>query len=202
MKIWRIASLIVALIISTDVSALLIDNGSYTTDSESGLDWLDLTETIGMSYNDVSSQFGYGGLFEGWQYATRNEISTLINAAGGDGIYNGWSTSNNGIVIPLLELWGSTNGQYESRVLTGDSAGYGNVYFVGLFDDPSYYYSSTSDSISMFDDMIFPVLFGSPVLGSALVRSTVSVPEPTTMWLLGVGVFVLSGAIRRNKYQV
>ncbi len=200
MKIWRIASLIVVLIVSTDVSALLIDNGSYTTDTERGLDWLDLTETIGMSYNDVSSQFGFGGLFEGWQYATRNEISTLINAAGGDGIYNGRSTSNNGVVIPLLELWGGTAGQYESRVLTGDSAGHGNVYFVGLFDDPSYYYSLTSDSISMFDDMIFPVLFGSPVLGSALVRSTV--PEPTTMWLLGVGVFALFGAIRRNKCKV
>jgi hypothetical protein len=41
-----------------------------TRDSNSGLDWLDLTETNGLSQNYILTQMGSGGLFDGWRYAT------------------------------------------------------------------------------------------------------------------------------------
>ena len=34
-------------------NATLLDFGDFTTDTETGLDWLDLSETVGLSYNDV-----------------------------------------------------------------------------------------------------------------------------------------------------
>ena len=55
--------------LSINCHASLIDNNFYTTDTTSGLDWLDLTETVGYSYNYISTQLGSGGEFEGWQYA-------------------------------------------------------------------------------------------------------------------------------------
>ena len=58
-------------------NAAIIDNGSYTTDTESGLDWLDVTLSINRSYSDVSSQFGSGGDFEGWRYATGIEFDMV-----------------------------------------------------------------------------------------------------------------------------
>ncbi len=63
-------------------NAALIDAGTYTTDTATGLDWLDLTASSNLSYNYVSSQFGSGGLFEGWRYATSAETEALLQNLG------------------------------------------------------------------------------------------------------------------------
>jgi hypothetical protein len=58
-------------------NATIIDNGTYTTDTDSGLDWLDVTASINRSYDDVSTEFGSGGDFEGWRYANGLEFDQL-----------------------------------------------------------------------------------------------------------------------------
>lgn len=69
------------------------DRGRFTTDPVSGLDWLDLHETIGRSYEQVANGAG-GFLAEGWRIATAAELDDLfgrvtgvpdeIGVAGGD----------------------------------------------------------------------------------------------------------------------
>jgi len=56
-----------------------IDNGNSTTDSISGLEWLDVNLTAGRNYFDVSSQLGAGGEFDGWRYATADEFLQMIS---------------------------------------------------------------------------------------------------------------------------
>jgi hypothetical protein len=56
-----------------------IDNGDFTTDTISGLDWLDVTTTQGRSYIDVSNKFGTGEEFDGWRYATGIQFSGIVN---------------------------------------------------------------------------------------------------------------------------
>ena len=46
---------------------------SVTQDTVSGLDWLDVNLSVNRSYIDVSTQFGIGGDYEGWRYATVQE---------------------------------------------------------------------------------------------------------------------------------
>ena len=53
-------------------------------DSATGLEWLNLTATINRSYNDVLTQLGNGGEFEGWRYATVNETKTIFSKFGLD----------------------------------------------------------------------------------------------------------------------
>ena len=48
-----------------------------THDMVSGLQWLDLTETYGLTYSFVSGEFGTGGQFEGFRYATNAEVQNL-----------------------------------------------------------------------------------------------------------------------------
>ena len=55
MGIKSIALAVSALILSNSANAALIDNGAYTTDNISGLNWLDLTESTGLSYDYVTS---------------------------------------------------------------------------------------------------------------------------------------------------
>jgi hypothetical protein len=72
-------------------STNFIDNGSYTTDTISGLDWRDVTATQGQSYNSVSGQFGVGGNFEGYRYATGAEFNKLITNYTGSTIAPGYT---------------------------------------------------------------------------------------------------------------
>lgn len=51
---------------------------SVTLDTGTGLRWLDVDISVNRSFNDVSGQFGAGGDFEGWRYATGAEVLNLI----------------------------------------------------------------------------------------------------------------------------
>jgi hypothetical protein len=62
--------------ISTD--AYTQDDGKATLDTSTGLEWLDLSETKGRSYNEIKGQLAEGGEFEGWRLPTANEVRSLI----------------------------------------------------------------------------------------------------------------------------
>src|SRR5678816_4482770 len=81
--------LLVSSLIALDARATLVElddpqfgPASITRDTEQGLDWLDVPISAGRSYNDVSTQFGVGGDFEGFRYATKDEVRDLLIAVG------------------------------------------------------------------------------------------------------------------------
>lgn len=47
-------------------------------DTESHLQWLDLTETAGMTISEVRDEMD-GGLFDGWRFATRDESRLMLS---------------------------------------------------------------------------------------------------------------------------
>ena len=49
---------------------------SITLDTETGLRWLDVPISLNRSYNDVAAQFGAGGDFEGYRFATPSEVTS------------------------------------------------------------------------------------------------------------------------------
>jgi hypothetical protein len=64
-------------LISTDWK---VEGDGYSTlDTISGKEWLDLSLTSGMTYNQVASQLGEGGEFEGWRLPTEDEVLTLLD---------------------------------------------------------------------------------------------------------------------------
>jgi len=104
-----LASIGAALISLCGVShATIIDRDLFTTDSESGLDWLDLTETRGQSYDAIVSQMGAGQQYEGWRHASRDEVMTFWQDAGGIGPFTGAALGNANWVGELQRLWGVT----------------------------------------------------------------------------------------------
>jgi len=77
----------ILMLVSIQANAILVEamyknhgDGLITIDTETHLQWLDLTETTSMSYDYVGSQFGVGGLFQGFRYATEAEFESLIDA--------------------------------------------------------------------------------------------------------------------------
>jgi hypothetical protein len=51
-----------------------------TLHEETGTEWLDLTQTDGLSINYVMSQLGAGGLYEGWRLPTANEVHAMMSS--------------------------------------------------------------------------------------------------------------------------
>jgi hypothetical protein len=56
-------------------NATLIDNGDYSTDVESGLDWLDWTLTLNKTQAEALTQYGGAG----WRVATAAEAVALMS---------------------------------------------------------------------------------------------------------------------------
>jgi hypothetical protein len=112
-------------------STNFIDNGSYTTDTISGLDWYDLTQTTNRSYTDVSGKLGTGEEFEGWQYATGSQFVQLVNNATDTATTSnnyGQVTYTNPVKLrALITLLGMTASPFEgyerSFGLLGDTQG-------------------------------------------------------------------------------
>lgn len=183
--------------------ATIIDHGSYLSDTTSGLDWLDLTATAGLSFNTVSASPPPGG----WHYASLSDVATLFDDAGGVGPYN-FVNSNNGLVA----FEGSATSLLRS--LMGDTSPLGLPGAAGITSDVDLSVGCCGpypQFLAWYLD--FPpttnyllVPFGSfgpdasdPEVGSFLVRDT-SVPEPISLSLFGAGLAGLA-AFRRRKSQ-
>ena len=202
-------ALIGLLVSSFSINAAIIDNSSYTTDSRTGLDWLDLTATDGQSFNAVSARIGSGGDLEGWTYATMSEFEVFMVSFGAtlqsgclvqETSLCGWSESNNGIVMSVLTLMGDLSGNRSSLGLLLDDLGIGfplDTHVAAyLYDEVGTKYL-TQDYISTYylsqDDTA-----GGAGTGSFLVRTSV-VPVPAGVWLFGSGLLGLVGIARRKK---
>jgi hypothetical protein len=166
--------------------ATLVALGDYTTDTDTGMDWLDLDLTLGMSFNQVNAELGAGGLFEGWQVATLDQAHTFLTNAGWIGPFDSSNVSNVGFVANFKALTTS---------LTDDPAGdLGALSFTNDFAD-------TLGSNRFVDDQgtgITSYSFTSPIDPSVanqntstfLVRTS-AVPLPAAFWLFGTGLVFL-----------
>ncbi|NOT85784.1 MAG: VPLPA-CTERM sorting domain-containing protein [Methylococcaceae bacterium] len=65
-------------------NASLIDFGGYLRDTSSGLEWLDVTTTLGQSYNQVLMLTSTA--LAGWRYATGDEYNALVSNYTGQSI--------------------------------------------------------------------------------------------------------------------
>lgn len=51
-------------------------------DPITGIEWMEVSETAGRTYEDINSQFGASGEFEGWRYAKGSELINLLENIG------------------------------------------------------------------------------------------------------------------------
>ena len=221
MKSWKIASVIIALVLSTNVNAVTV----FNVQGIENLDWLELTATANHSRNQVEELIG-DGTFEGWRYATRTEVETLYDSLWG-GTTETWSADNYAGARTFFDAFGISEG-YSSlnnsgyrldgytewntffgvdgdtcvnpsnscigSVLLFDSA-YGAADNRGWFHDQnglSNGVDSANSQLSSGDNLI------QPYYASHLVRVS-AVPVPAAVWLFGSGLIGLIGVARRKK---
>lgn len=198
--------------------AAIVDSADHTflTDTATQLDWLDVTASLGRSYDDMSSQLGVGGDFEGWQFATREQFITLLFNYTGLSVpgQHGYVLGTNDETHGLVTLMGNTcvettcTDPYDIRYTFGWIAlptdghqGSGNGEHAIIFD-----YHRYVNSASLYgygpdypgDGRHSPTNTTFPHLGSFLVRPTV-VPVPSAAWLFGTALIGFASLGRLKK---
>jgi hypothetical protein len=186
-----------AAIMSGDDSVFGVD--SIVIDTVNQMEWLDLSQSTSRSFGDVASHFGAGGDYEGWGHATSADLTTFFTEAGFPPNFTAPSSSS--VMQTLIGFLGITFSQSDG--LSGDiilSEGYYDdgdgapVGFAGLRNRTGG--SNTGPQHDAFLTPDFSAGGASSQAGNWLVRS---VPEPTSLSLLGLGGLALLGARRRRN---
>ena len=176
--------------------AALIDNGNFTTDTASGLDWLDLTSSQSYSYNELIVETGVGGLFEGYQLATVAEVDSLFDAA--DLPASGNDTTDFAAVDALIDLIGATSSQnsfLEAFGITATPAGGSSHRVTGL----DFYFNNSLPTYALIGGLTYGDTFGPDTAGGWLIRETSVVPIPSALILFGSALIGLVGFGKRRK---
>jgi hypothetical protein len=175
--------------VSTLANATLIDNGDYTTDTESGLDWLDWTETLSDTQSEALAEFSG----DGWRIATATEALGLLENH--FGVPDDWGNDRNSAdafvdYLPnhfkFLEMFGgfALNGMQPASHATIEGAGiYGSGHISVLAGAKGGYEA---------------VGFKRNWSGVALVKAA-AVSEPAFIALYALGLVGIGFARRRQS---
>lgn len=177
-----------------------VNDTALTYDSATGLEWLDITVTAGLSYNEVAMEFGEGGDYEGFSFASSQQLIDLFLAVDLHEIPNAPS-SEGPKIQELLSYWGVTwylgtgeRTEFFTSNTSGLNAGEhwtGRVFWLTGGD------TGVTTEIYVREDS-----YSSLTIGSALVRTASPVPVPAAIWLFGSGLVGLSICGRRKKADV
>ena len=195
--------------------AQLIDAGSTTVDSQSGLEWLDLSASNGLSFTQVSAGFGASGAFDGYRYATSAEVADLLGEFGLPvAPYATYPTS----LAPQLAQFDSYLGlnfgglgpAYGFQAMVGDAiagfSGYHPLFFA--FPNSANTALGSGPFVAAGDRLIdanaevtvgYGENFAERNLGHFLVRSVSPVPEPSTWLLLAGGLALIGVQVRARR---
>lgn len=220
-KLLALGSLAISLAFSHGAIAAstdFIDNGSFTTDTLSDLDWLDVTTTRGLSFDAVSGQLGAGGDYAGYRYATGVEFNQMImNYTSSAFQQTNYSQVYHGTagLDGLVRLLGSTYDDYyfEQQSRTYSSLT-GAFFTMGFLSDT---YSTSSDNqygATLYENGVSPTardwsfahnyLYSDTtevaLMGSYLVRDTlIATPIPAALFMFAPALLGFLGF--RRKFQ-
>ncbi len=183
------ASAVVLSLLGSGSYAALVDNGISMIDTATGLEWLDLTQTQGISWNAAeASAFVTTG---GYVHATVDQVTTLFTNAGFLTTDNATNALNVPAATELLTKLGCT--QFCGTI---NATGRGFADSTGIFvSRPNYHTNGLGAGAAIISLQTSNLDLVDTTAGHFLVRA---VPVPAAVWLFGSGLLGLAGIARRK----
>ncbi len=170
---------------------------SLTIDTTTGLGWLDVSLSAGLSYQQVLADTQPGGSFSGFRFATVQEVLNLYTSAGIPGAgYYPLSTTAITSFLSLIGTTGTINGQPGVLALSATSLSAGvycapAIYGTGKSGVEEYW---VNDGGYNSGGTAYGATTSYPDLGSWLVTN---VPEPSAYALAIAGLIGFTCMRRR-----
>lgn len=173
----------------SNASAALMDSGTSMVDTTTNLEWLDLTQTQGMTLNQVQSSSLI--LTDGWVYATAAQVTTLFDNAGFLSTNNVNNVGNDPAALLLLGALGCTQFCGTVNATGRGFADNGSPWFTR----PNYHTSGLGAGAAIISLQTQNLDLADTTAGHFLIRA---IPEPSTALLMGLGLTSLAAARRRQ----
>ena len=156
----------------------LVDSEFITRDPQTGFRWLDVTNSVNMSYSFVNANTGPGGFFEGFRYATEDEVTLMLQHGGirtpryfqqpvPDSVFNDINS-----VLDMVGVVTATNsGIFLRRTTNGLTSTQGSTSQQrrGVTIETIDWFDEAVVDLASYTGNSFDVNFASPGLGSWLV---------------------------------
>jgi len=178
-------------VVSFNINAAIIDNGLTTLDTDTGYEWLDVTETTNCSYEIMSSGGNCNTIdLNSWTFALTADVYQLWSNAGIT-IENSttFTVANTAEIISLINLVGITFTTYPTfygvNGFMSDSSGLVAQLFVDGDTSRDIIWTTSTEP--------------SPDIGGWFYQANIPpVPVPAAVWLFGSGLIGLIGFARRK----
>ena len=188
------------------VNAAIISQGSYLTDTASGLDWLDMAPTYNLTFSQVVAELAPNGALAGWTVASNAQVFQLALDAGSPALpstntpvllaFNGGGALTT-LVTDLGSSTISPGAVYGFNSAPGSSTNSEGVSKLLLYN-PNFQSLGDSASYIVAGD---PTNNPQPWIGTFLVRQTAPVPEPSSGALVICGLAVLAWRVQRSRLK-
>ena len=193
-------------LLALNANAALIDldwntsgDSALLLDTSTGLQWLDLSITANQSYIEVLTQLQTGGTYEGFRYATRDEVLHLWSEANITDTNFTWVDNGEWLIIKdLADRLGTSTlfdphgiGTHALGLVEGGPLLPSNERWVMELS----YHSNGIEVRNSSNHYILDVNISSIHYSSYLVQA---VPIPAAVWLFGSGLISLISLARRK----
>lgn len=161
MKITKlVVSFFTCLALNATAYAVIVDRGTYLSDTGTNLDWLDVTATTNRSYEEILALTQPGQLYSQWQIATADQLLELVsnftNQTTPYGNYDPITYTDFNLVQQLISMLGDTyrsgnaymgtpvpiNGNYGAFSFYYKTTGYVSVSPINPLSPLEFYVSS------------------------------------------------------------